>query len=345
MVGKNIVICLDGTWNDKDEDRGSSTNVARLHAMCLNDDDSQVAYYDKGVGTGGWYDMKLGGVHGWGLSKNIREAYGYLSKQYESGDRVYLFGFSRGAYTARSLAGLLFGCGLPRKNHEQSDIESIYKLYRDRDNERMEQAKAGNQTCPIEMIGVWDTVGALGIPVSILKGVSEAVFAFHDTRMSPEVQYACHAVAIDERRESFEPTLWNETPDTKGRINQVWFAGVHSDVGGGYAERHHSDIALRWMVKHAQQRGLKMTSASEQQFSIDLSRDIHKSVYEVMGVEVGAEDRDASIAEGPMPVVHWSVREKMKLNAGYRPVALAKHITDRSTLAPYEVDEFDLNNA
>jgi uncharacterized protein (DUF2235 family) len=344
-MSKNIVICLDGTWNDKDEDGGSPTNVVLLFAMCLNDGVSQVAYYDKGVGTEGWYDRKLGGVHGWGLSKNIREAYGYLSKEYDTGDRVYLFGFSRGAYTARSLAGLIFRCGLPHKDHEQSDIDNIFRLYRDRNDQRMGQAKEGNLTCPIEMVGVWDTVGSLGIPVSILKDVSEEVFAFHDTRMSPEIQYACHAVAIDERRESFEPSLWNEMPATKDRVKQVWFAGVHSDVGGGYPERHHSDIALRWMVKHAHERGLKLTNTSQQHFAIDFGRDIHKSVYEVMGVEVGTEDRDASTTDGPMPVVHWSVREKMTRNTGYRPVALAKHITDWSTLAPYEVDEFDLNNA
>lgn len=137
-MAKNIVICLDGTWNDK-EDRDTLTNVARLHEMSQNDSVNQITYYDQGVGTSGWYDKKLGGVHGVGLSENIRQAYTYLSRHYADADAVFIFGFSRGAYTARSLAGLVYRCGLlPASDHIGSEANTLYDAYKDHDNNKMD---------------------------------------------------------------------------------------------------------------------------------------------------------------------------------------------------------------
>lgn len=338
-MAKNIVICLDGTWNDK-ENASALTNVALLHEMCVDDGAKQTACYDKGVGTCGWYDRKLGGVHGVGLSENVKEAYAYLAQNHEENDRVFIFGFSRGAYTARSLAGLVFWCGLlPASSSLRSDVEYLYATYKDGDTANMAGCKSANRKCPIEMLGVWDTVGALGIPISFTKAASDKVFAFHDTKLSPELRFACHAVAIDEKRASFEPTLWQGTADNRNRMKQVWFPGVHSDVGGGYAKRHHSDVTLKWMVDQATGRGLLIKEDSAYEYQVDLSEDIHTSAFEIFGKEIGVERRDAPVTAENTPKVHQSVREKMKLRENYKPLALVKRIVDPGTLAPYEVEE------
>lgn len=336
-MSKNIVICLDGTWNDKD-DLDAVSNVALLQEMSLNDGARQISKYVKGVGTSGWYDKKLGGFHGVGLSENIREAYCYLSHNYEENDKVFIFGFSRGAYTARSLAGLLYRCGLLPLSRS-SEIEQLYDAYKDKDHGKMAAYKSSNSKCPIEMLGVWDTVGALGIPVSFLKDISEDLFSFHDTKLSPEVNFACHALAADEKRASFEPSLWQETPATRHQIKQLWFAGVHSDVGGGYNERHHSDVALKWMVDCAKGCGLLLKEDSNYQYRVDLKKAIHESAYNILGIEIGVEPRDAPLTAANKPRVHRSVREKIRLAPSYKPLALSKHITDFETLSPYEVEE------
>ncbi len=338
-MSKNIILCLDGTWNEPDnEDAAISkeTNVRSLYEICVKESLNQIAHYDKGVGTE-WYDKKLGGIHGWGLSKNVRQAYSYLSSHYEKGDRVFLFGFSRGAYTARSLSGLLFHCGL-MQNHQNSTthVNDIYNAYKDQNHQKMLDFKTTNIRCPIAFLGVWDTVGALGIPIVFLKQISEEIFKFHDTKLSPEVEFACHAVAIDEQRESFEPTLWEVTERNRHKIKQVWFAGVHSDVGGGYTDRHHSDVAFSWMLGEAKKRGLKIKSDHGYTFRPDLKQKIHNSYKVYFGKRL---PRDAAITEKYKPKIHWSVREKMQLLRGYRPLALKNYIENNATLAPYEIEE------
>lgn len=334
---KNITLFLDGTWNDR-EDPNALSNVALLHQMSLTDSPQQISYYGKGVGTNGGYDMKLGGLHGVGLSKNIKKAYKFLVEHYQENDKVFIFGFSRGAYTARSLAGLVYGCGVMEKSFNiSSDINKLYDVYQDKDSSKKEALKAANKKCPIQMLGVWDTVGALGIPVSFLKNVSDSIFNFHDTKLNSEVQFACHAIAIDERRESFEPTLWEVTPENKNRIKQVWFSGVHSDVGGGYKERHHSDIALKWMKEQAESRGMLIKPENPYEYQDNLETEIHDSVYKIFGIEIGEKNRNAILTEDHKPIIHKSVLEKMEKRNDYKPIALWDF--DKDTLAPFEVEE------
>ena len=334
---KNITIFLDGTWNDQ-ENPDTLSNVALLHQMSLNDNLQQISYYGEGVGTDGFYDMKLGGLHGVGLSKNIREAYTFLVENYKENDKVFIFGFSRGAFTARSLAGLIYGCGvLPKSDNMSSDIKKLYKAYQDKDSTKKEAYKAANKKCPIQMLGVWDTVGALGVPISIFKNVSDSIINFHDTKLNSEVQFACHAIALDERRDSFQPTLWDVTPENKNRIKQVWFSGVHSDVGGGYEERHHSDIALRWMQEQAESCGMLINSEKPYEYKDNIDLDIHESVYKIFGNEVGEKNRKAQLTADHKPIIHNSVLEKMKKRIDYKPTALWD--SDNDTLAPFEIDE------
>lgn len=334
---KNITIFLDGTWNDT-EDPNALSNVALLHQMSLTDSPQQISYYGKGVGTNGLYDKKLGGLHGVGLSRNIKEAYEFLVENFEENDKVFIFGFSRGAYTARSLAGLIYGCGVMEKSFNlSSDIDKLYDAYQDKDSTRKKAFKAANKKCPIQMLGVWDTVGALGIPISFLKDVSSSILNFHDTKLNTEVQLACHAIAIDERRDSFEPTLWEVTPENKNRIKQVWFSGVHSDVGGGYKERHHSDIALKWMRQQAESCGMLIKPNHPYKYQDDLTKKIHDSVYKIFGIEIGEKNRKAFGNDSHKPIIHKSVLEKMEKQSDYKPIALWDF--DNDTLAPFEVEE------
>ncbi len=258
---KRIAIFADGTWNSPE--RGDATNVLQMaRAVCpVSDGIEQVAFYDWGVGT----DRKTiaGGITGAGIDKNIMDCYRFLVHNYNPNDELYLFGFSRGAYTARSLAGFIRNCGLLKREHA-SRIPSAYRLYRMRsaasspDEDRavnFRQDFAVANITPIEFVGVWDTVGALGVPVPFWGTLGEREFLFHDTEPSKIVKHARHAVAIDENREDFSPTLWSPKPGLD--LQQVWFAGVHSDIGGGYDEVGLSHCASQWMLKEASNVGLE----------------------------------------------------------------------------------------
>lgn len=267
MGNKRLVLFLDGTWKTAEDD-GRSTNVVKMmRAVAPRDAGGveQIVYYNKGVGTGGLFDRLRGGGTGQGLDANIKAAYIFLGNNYEKGDEVFLFGFSRGAYTARSLAGFVGKCGLLDRV-SMSNLAKAWQLYRKRDrtsdDDKAIEALAGRKI-PIECIGVWDTVGALGIPVrGILLRPFRRKHAFHDMRLGERVRHAFHATAVDEKRGAFRPALWERGPDDPPRpqqvVEQVWFAGVHSDVGGGYnsgetdavphLECGLSDLTLEWMV-------------------------------------------------------------------------------------------------
>jgi hypothetical protein len=227
----------------------------------------QLAYYHPGVGTGGFIDRVVGGAFGVGLGLNIRQCYRFLVDHYHPGDYVYLFGFSRGAYTVRSLAGLMRNCGVinPEMLKPGVDVDSAvneaFELYRKRGDATAPRAQISvdfrrNNSHPdfrMTCIGVWDTVGSLGIPVGFLGHLTSHLVGFHDVTLSSWVDRAFHAVAVDEQRRPFVPTLWLQQPDAREqgqRIEQRWFTGVHADVGGGYSwpDRGLATLTLRWMV-------------------------------------------------------------------------------------------------
>jgi len=271
---KRIVVCCDGTWNTADQTEGGKptpTNVVRLYNAVADADEQNVAqkkYYHPGVGTDpGLWNKLAGGGLGKGLDRNIMSGYRFLTDNYATGDEIYLFGFSRGAYTARSLAGMIGRCGIldtagSPESEIWSRIETIFvEGYRKRrpykeDGWLFHSPPAGSESVPIRFLGVWDTVGALGVPddLAILNLLDKTHdYTFHDTELSDSILTARHAVAIDEQRASFQPTLWTKV---EGRdVEQLWFPGVHSDVGGGYAETELSDGALKWMIDEASGRG------------------------------------------------------------------------------------------
>jgi uncharacterized protein (DUF2235 family) len=266
---KRIAIFCDGTWNTQEQRDGGAaapTNVCRLYEATPRLDPhtgaAQAVYYRHGVGNEGLLDRWLGGGFGRGLDRAIVDAYRFLVSSYEPGDELYLFGFSRGAYTARSLAGLIRNSGILRPGAAAS-IRQALDLYRSRSSAShprgllaMRFREAHSFETDIHFLGVWDTVGALGIPGALGRATPSGRYAFHDVELSSRVRHAFHALAIDERRRSFRPALW-QLQNVPGQVvAQVWFAGVHGDVGGGYAERGLSDIACMWMAEQAVALGL-----------------------------------------------------------------------------------------
>jgi len=308
---RNIVLLSDGTGNSSVSP--TKSNVWRVYqALDLgphaDGDYKQIAFYDDGVGTSGFRPlMLLGGAFGWGLSRNVRQLYENLCRHYQCGDRIYIFGFSRGAFTARVLAHFISTCGIldrskPAPNGGdlgmdadrglKKGVKQAYKSYRrgywdkasallklwskifrpirdtvwgtvlprDQFREKFSHAKPGTGEKLIEFIGVWDTVDAVGMPIdelSILLDKGLYPYKFPDQKFSGDVALGCHALAIDDERQTFHPLLWDErVSDEPGvgnpsRIKQVWFTGMHSNVGGSYPEDNLAYIALDWMIDEA----------------------------------------------------------------------------------------------
>ncbi|MFI3272692.1 MAG: DUF2235 domain-containing protein [Pseudomonadota bacterium] len=360
-MAKNLLICFDGTWNtaqsEGEHEDNEATNVWRLFKLAQGDvyeegkgssanyAASQIKWYDEGVGTA-WYERLRGGLFGHGLDENILQGYMALAELYEEGDKIFLCGFSRGAYTARSLGGLIYRCGLVDRHKLEEMGESLQKnsltdlgkacekaltLYHDYDNEEDEKEKESthavasfrklySRTVPIECIAVWDTVKALGLPSAVVDwlpfGLGErynaARYGFHDDTLSPIVRHGYHALAIDEHRADFASVLWDDNnnecthvvqnectyvmqnecnqvitidnlsvsdtplndkkPKTSQIIEQRWFCGAHSDVGGGYESRALSDQSLIWMCHKLDECGLSLQDAI-------WAREVHSSAF------------------------------------------------------------------
>jgi Uncharacterized alpha/beta hydrolase domain (DUF2235) len=276
---KNIILLSDGTNSSNIKNRG--TNVYKFYeAIDFNSDKTkQVAFYDDGVGTQEFKPLKLlGGAFGWGLARNVRHLYKELVQSYKPGDKIYLFGFSRGAFTVRTLAGFICNIGiLDNKVYWDDDlldkaVFQCYQAYRSRQLAVLEklfykphekQFEFIEAKPTIEFIGVWDTVDAVGLPVDEMTWFWNKYifrFKFPNQILNPHVKKAYHALAIDEERLAFHPLLWNiDKPIDKERIEQVWFPGSHGDVGGGRPQQGLSLVALEWMMQKAQAAGLKFT--------------------------------------------------------------------------------------
>ncbi len=267
---KKIIYLCDGTWGKKGI---SNTNVFRMYTV-LKRTNTQVVIYDKGVGTSGsWVRRMQGGAYGHGLDKGVRKGYRKIAEMYAPGDELYLFGFSRGAYTARSIAGMIAFCGLPTVDKSRDIIKKAFKGYRARGAERKWHPPAAAEFVDpgIAMIGVWESVGTLGIPAALFDRHDEEKHGFHDTDLHDDVLSAYHALAIDEKRKQFTPSIWHDRAEG---LEQVWFAGDHTDVGGGASldprKRFHkpehriSDIPFAWMLSKAVKHGVEVDTRSKE---------------------------------------------------------------------------------
>ncbi len=272
---RRIVICCDGTWNWPDAQR--ETNVIRLVRAIepvTTEATPQIVYYHQGVGTGNIVDRIVGGGAGVGLANSVKACYGFLADNYNEGDQISLFGFSRGAYVARSTAGVIGTVGILRKD-EMEHFAEIWDWYTDprrpRDLTRLNQlAPTRHQAVDIQCIGVWDTVGALGIPGTRFCAKT---YAFHDTQLGPGVRHAFQALAIDERRGNFQPAVW--VPNASARngqvLEQTWFPGVHSNIGGGYQAHGLSDSAFLWMAALIEKWGVLELNEESIRLGLDQS--------------------------------------------------------------------------
>ena len=371
---KNIIICSDGTGNTAIKNRG--TNVFKIfEAIDLNGHrmnpylDPQVAFYDDGVGTETFLPLKLlGGAFGFGLAKNVRNLYTDLVRVYDPGDattpadRIYLFGFSRGAFTVRTLAGLIAKCGvLDREKLHTTDalrtaVGNAYSTYRrsyrtllgsvfnrflvglrlrraDADAvAEFKRAHSLPDEVRIRFIGVWDTVDAVGGPFHTSDLINAVFhrFKFPDQILSDKVDQAVHALSIDEARAAFGPVLWEAKPN----VEQVWFAGVHSNVGGGYPKQGMSLVTLDWMLQKAQHNGLRILADDRHNFWEH--GNVDDKMYDSragLGVFYRWKPRNMQKEwleqkAGALPPIHLSVLERIAHGTdGYAPGTLAPAVS------------------
>ncbi|SFE94840.1 DUF2235 domain-containing protein [Roseivivax sediminis] len=378
---KRIAIFCDGTWNRSDAP--NPTNVVKLAQAAQrtsSDGHKQVVFYHRGVGTGAGLgrvskkvDQWFGGAFGAGLTENVQDAYRALVFAYEPGDEIYLFGFSRGAYTARSLAGLIRASSIFDVDHVGAIPEALTR-YRSRDEDtkpdseasfefrakyapsvvtsekeadwRRERGRTDFQQLRITYVGVWDTVGALGVPqhLSALAKVFNKKFDFHDTSLSRSVAAARHAVALDERRVTFPPALWGnvaklnaEAPSEGDDVpyRQEWFPGDHGSVGGGGDVVGLSNAALLWIAEGAATQGLEFDVHALNAFETECDhrvslRNVSEPGFSVMDklTRLKLEDRDGP--EEPQRAAHSTVAryrepaQNLYERVPYRPGSLAR---------------------
>ena len=337
---KRIVIFCDGTWNTPDENvdgKLCQTNVVKMaNALLPRSEDGklQMLYYDTGIGSdGGLLKRIYDGATGTGISENILEAYRFIIRNYEQDDELFFFGFSRGAFTVRSLAGLIRNSGI-LKVENIDKVDKAYRIYKSRKPQHQpreveatlfRKTFAVSETTKIKFIGVWDTVGALGNPL-LMNGILSKRNGFHDTDLSTRIENAFHALAIDEKRKNFEATLWHQQKDAGDQVlEQVWFTGVHADAGGGYVESGLSDIALGWMVEKAQGCKLQFDLLELNPDPLSKKHESYTGFYKLqpplfrpMGVK---DPKKGQTNES----VHPSVIERYKTDPSYRPKNLVNY--------------------
>jgi uncharacterized protein (DUF2235 family) len=353
---KRLGVFLDGTWNAV----GTNTNVWRLKALCANesrDGAQQRTYYDIGV-NGFW-----GGTFGKGLIRNVEEAYSWIIDNYDPGDEIFVFGFSRGAYTARSLTGLIAKYGILKPGSplginqvvERYRVggRTIYKMMEERDlgsivNPTLEEEwlLKYSMPVPIKLIAVWDTVGALGVPLFSFQGISRRTFSWLDTGLRLSIENAFHAIALDEHRRAFLPTLWTKripkdpkepvaSPRPLTSVEQRWFVGAHANVGGGCQSDLLAQVPLKWIMEKASMHGLSFRYEVDIDGNV-LSSPISDSYKEFMkGAYSAASNRyyrpiDSPPAEEPSSThinvnetIDPSVFDRWRHDSTYRPPNLS----------------------
>ncbi len=267
------VFLIDGTLSRLSD--GEETNVGLVYKLLQEVPEITVGY-DRGVQGQGlmkWASVLTGN----GINCSIRQGYEALAKDYRTGDKIFLFGFSRGAYAVRSIAGMISKVGLLKpENVYKKHIRKAFRIYENCDAEKRAakfRRKFCHESIEIEMIGVWDTVKSLGLPFPILSYIAPMATEFHDHSLSPIIQNAFQALAADENRRAFAPIPWKCQPNWPGRLEQAWFAGAHSDVGGFVYEmpeaRTLSNISLHWMLTRAAMCGLPLPEGWQARFPID----------------------------------------------------------------------------
>jgi len=315
-MSKNIVLCCDGTGNEVSAKEYS--NVVKLYIQLAKDNPTQqITYYDPGLGTMGVPGFStrtitsatrlMGLAFGYGLRTNLADAYRYLMQHYEEGDRVFLFGFSRGAYTVRALGGMLYRCGLLKPGNENL-IPHVIKRYFHRKRGKPDWKgmarirKHFSRPCGVHFVGVWDTVKSVGI--------CRRSLILTDTANLKGVNHGRHAVSLNEKRSKYRPNLWNRPNDEN--YQQVWFAGVHSDIGGGYEECSLSDITLQWMIREAKPYGLDVDRLFDEPVEPDPPPKMHNPLWPFWWI-LGWKRRTVPVNKNQSaPWVHQTVKDRIE---------------------------------
>ncbi len=328
---RNLIVLFDGTWNKQDD----GTNVEEMR-RCIAATE-QPFFYDPGVGTE-WHEVVAGGALGYGLSKNIRQGYRWLCDTFQADDDLFVFGFSRGAYTARSLVGMIRKSGLLR-GASDSLVSQAYDLYRDKDiaPDSLPAKSFRNsfsREVRVKFIGVWDTVGALGVPVSGVP-FSRDHYQWHDTSLSKIADFAYHAIALDEHRKDYQVAVWTnwdeatKTNQMKAEnidVEQRWFIGAHANVGGGYKHDRLPSIPLRWLQDKAEACGLALSSKVVVGASDHRTPVVDSYTRFMFGLYKNFKDEfNRPFGQGVNETVDESVWLRWKEDPTYRPPCLLAH--------------------
>ncbi|KAI1457654.1 hypothetical protein F4805DRAFT_427667 [Annulohypoxylon moriforme] len=379
---KRIVICCDGTWQNSDNGYvqptssnplptlqipSNVTRISRTFKRTCSDGIFQIVYYQSGVGSrSGPIERILGGAFGIGIAENIREAYAYICANYVDGDEIILVGFSRGAFTARSIGGMISDLGLLTRE----GMEFFYPVFKDMQNwmnpdykdqfpqipfpdkpkgphaadeyrkrlvekgyTRVHQGHGKGDLIKIKAIGVWDTVGALGIPQGKPREILARLgikmrnheYRFYNTRLSHKIEHGFHALALDETRGPFSPTLWElqaENRDTSD-LRQVWFPGSHGNIGGGWKDQGIANIALAWMMDQLSSVGCEFVPDAIERFY-----DRNVQFYNSLKIEKSKREKYASSccglcnsANSKEPLL-WATKSIFDTNKPIRPWGL-----------------------
>ena len=313
------VFIIDGTLSRLSE--GEETNVGLVYKLLQEVPEVKVGYNPgvQGQGLMKWMSVLTGS----GINGSIRQGYEALARGYKSGDKIFLFGFSRGAYAVRSIAGMIDKVGLLKpENVNGKHIRKAFRIYENSDAENRAKGFRRtfcHKTIEIEMIGVWDTVKSLGLPFPVLSYISPMATEFHNHRLSPIIKNAFQALAADENRRAFAPIPWACQPHWPGRLEQAWFAGAHSDVGGFVYEmpeaRPLSNISLHWMLTRAAMCGLPLPEGWQARFPTD-------AMAPFQGPYAGSSKfflfrRPRELGPAQIDYLHESLIERME--SGYRP--------------------------
>ena len=272
------IVILDGTLSRLDKGYETNAGLAYLLLKEATTKNTTSLYYEPGLQWKHWGGA-LRVMTGSGLADQIRRAYGTIASRYRPGDRIIFLGYSRGAFAVRSLAGAIDLIGLLKAEHAtERNIKQAWRLYRDGPNTKAAKAFAAaycHEAAPIEMMGVWETVKSLGIVLPFFWRLSQPKYAFHNDQLGKSIANGFHALAIDERRVAFSPVLWRCPPDWQGHLEQVWFKGVHGDIGGhvdDFADaRPLANIPLVWMLERLEMCGVDLPENWRASYPQDVS--------------------------------------------------------------------------
>ncbi|MEM9059793.1 MAG: DUF2235 domain-containing protein [Pseudomonadota bacterium] len=322
--GRNLIFICDGTLSTTRT--GYESNAGLLHGLLSSEGSgaaSQIVAYDRGVQGSGWRRW-LNAASGLGINLSIRNGYAFLARTYEPGDRIYLFGYSRGAYSVRSLAGMIGGIGLLKSNYAtERHVNLAFRFYEVGSTStacRHFSTHRCHQGIQVEMLGVWDTVKTLGLPYPVLNRLAPMATEFHNDELAPHIQHGYHALAIDEDRTSFAPLLWKQSRDWQGRLEQTWFPGAHADVGGQISHKRTrplSNISLNWMLRRADAHGLTLPEGWASMFPEDATAPMIGSRSGTARLFVLRAPRQTGTSDGE--TIHLSIRERMRAQPRYRP--------------------------